>query len=173
MESDNKNNEEITILMANLKVLSKVKKNQKCKIINNMLVIDNNNIFDNIKRSVSGASRYKTLEKIKELIKSSTNIIKICEENINNKAKPKLYDDFSSKDFEHAKYLKNWSVKAGEMGLTNETLLMSIVTLLKEASVGIKELKNTYMTDITYVSELDVNIEMIDRIIKEYGNIKV
>lgn len=158
-------NDELSYLMTNLKVLSKIKSGQKCKISNNMLVIDNNNVSDSLKRFINGDSRYKTLEKIQDLIKLAIKLKNIFIECNIYDSKEEILNQLSESELNYRLMLKHWMKKGQELNLNDNSFILKLDDLLKESIYGLKELKQTYIEDVTYCSKLDIEIELIERTI--------
>lgn len=155
-ELEDINNNDIDNILLNLKIISQIKENEKITLVNNTIEIDNR-FFQSVYRWFAGDNRTITLNKIKEVIENSYNIIDciILNESANNN--------------QHKNICNN-----NILSKNNSQLLNDFSLNLSNTIKGLENLKTTYKYDITINSELEIIIDNIkDRIAKIHNILKI
>lgn len=159
--------EDISNLIFNLKVLSKIKEGQKLKVSTGVISIENEGLSEMVMRKISGDSRTTTLLKIQEIFKTAVKYARLSIDCHNFKLTNISVNDLTEDELRYHLELKEWSKKEIELNMNNDSFLNSLVLLLTNSMTGIKELQKTYQSDISFCSKLDVENELIERTIKQ------
>lgn len=157
-------------LFINLKVLSKIQENQKLSSYQDELIIENDvNFLNSFVRWIYNDSRNRTLYRIQEIIRESVkcgdNAIKSIELNNNNK-----YDrNLSEEELREQLETREWEKKRDlELRMDNNEVLSRLIEEMTDSINGIKNLKKTYIEDVTLCSRFEIEIEMLERGIKKF-----
>nr|QDY51976.1 hypothetical protein 2_48 [Mimiviridae sp. ChoanoV1] len=115
----------------NLKILSKIKENDKLLTNNELLEIDSPHIFQSINRWYNNENRNITIEKLNSILEDTF----LITENLLNENK-------EEKNLEE----------------TNTQIFQNLILEMKNSLVGLENLKKTYSTDILISSQIDLLI---------------
>ena len=135
----------VKTLLVNLKVLGKIGPGSKINTKEKYLELDDTTWYQSALRWYRGDSRYTTSDKIQTTIKKSSIIV-------NNAIK----DLHENGDYLSEKYINS----------TPEDFLTLVLGILKNAKIGVENLKDTYVHDTTLSSQLEMDISSLDRQIK-------
>lgn len=115
----------------NLKILSKIKENDKLLTNNELLEIDSPHLFQSINRWYNNENRNITIEKLNSILEDTF----LITENLLNENK-------EEKNLEE----------------TNTQIFQNLILEMKNSLVGLENLKKTYSTDILISSQIDLLI---------------
>tara|TARA_B110000971_G_scaffold95638_1_gene98340 strand:+ start:16766 stop:17293 length:528 start_codon:yes stop_codon:yes gene_type:complete len=159
--SNSEINGKVTQVITNLKILAKIKTNNKLTYKGDQFIIDEWNYTQPVRRWWTKESRTNTLQKLEEFVESLFNIIGQI---YNNEIK----NDDVVKDVENSYYAPKANITFQS---ENSSILLSFVTEMQGAIIGLNTLKHTYKHDITTVSSLEMIIEKINVRVKKITNI--
>jgi hypothetical protein len=143
----------VETLMVNLKVMAKIGPGFKINTKEKYLELDDTTWVQGVLRWYRGDSRQTTLDKIHISVNSSANHV--------NKA---LADFKENNDIPCEMYLNS----------TAEEFLITIHEIIRNAKVGLENLKDTYIHDETLSSRLEMSISSLERQINNIErNIKI
>lgn len=123
----------------NLKIISKIKPNDKLLANNNLLEIDSPHILQSVNRWYNNESRSITIEKLNIILEGTFKITKILLEN----EKKNKDDDKSLEE-------------------NNSQIFQTLILEMKNSLVGLENLKKTYSEDILISSQLDLLINKLN-----------
>ena len=124
----------------NLKIISKIRENDKLLTNNNLLAIDSPHLFQSLNRWYNKESRSITIEKLNDILDGTFAITKILldqEKKNNNKDKESLEEN-------------------------NSQIFQTFILEMKNSLVGLENLKKTYSEDILISSQLDLLINKLN-----------
>jgi len=127
----NENQKKIDQNILNLKILSKIKENDKLLTNNDLLEIDSPHLLQAINRWYNNENRNITIEKLNSILEDTF----LITENLLNENKEK-------KNLEE----------------TNTQIFQNLILEMKNSLVGLENLKKTYSTDILISSQIDLLI---------------
>tara|TARA_Y200000002_G_C22589983_1_gene624774 strand:- start:32 stop:565 length:534 start_codon:yes stop_codon:yes gene_type:complete len=132
----------------NLKIISKIKENDKLLTNKNLLEIDSPHIFQSINRWYNNESRTITIEKLNEILEGTFKITKILleDEKKQNKISRTLEEN-------------------------NSQIFQTFILEMKNSLVGLENLKKTYSNDILISSQLDLLINKLNTKIEKMSKI--
>lgn len=132
----------------NLKIISKIKENDKLLTNKNLLAIDSPHIFQSINRWYNNESREITIEKLNEILEGTFKITKILleDERKQNKISRTLEEN-------------------------NSQIFQNFILEMKNSLVGLGNLKKTYSNDILISSQLDLLISKLNTKIEKMSKI--
>lgn len=135
-------------LLVNLKIISKIVPHNRLKMLNSSSTIDSPNMLSWLTRWYNGDSRAKTVQFIKTVISDSITV---------------------SNDFMNSTYVSNMMNSSSLSSCYEETEFTKAINMLQliqeemtNSKVGLKNLQQTYETDIQIVSQLEVQMDKID-----------
>ena len=118
----------------NLKIISKIKENDKLLANKNLLEIDSPHLFQSVNRWYNKENRNITIEKLNNILEGTFKITKILlEKEKGNKEEKSLEDN-------------------------NSQIFQTLILEMKNSLVGLENLKKTYSTDILISSQIDLLI---------------
>jgi hypothetical protein len=123
----------------NLKIISKIKENDKLCTHEKIIKIDPPSILQGVNRWINSEGRGVTLEKLKEIINNS---LKITE---------KLLED--------EKFKKDHNLK--DLEENNSQIFQKFIIEMTNSLLGLENLKKTYCDDITITAQIDILIKKI------------
>lgn len=123
----------------NLKIISKIKPNDKLLANNNLLEIDSPHILQSVNRWYNNESRSITIEKLNIILEGTFKITKILLEN----EKQNKDDDKSLEE-------------------NNSQIFQTLILEMRNSLVGLENLKKTYSEDILISSQLDLLINKLN-----------
>jgi hypothetical protein len=123
----------------NLKIISKIKPNDKLLANNNLLEIDSPYILQSVNRWYNNESRSITIEKLNSILEGTFKITKILLENEKNNKE----DDKSLEE-------------------NNSQIFQTLILEMRNSLVGLENLKKTYSEDILISSQLDLLINKLN-----------
>jgi hypothetical protein len=133
-------------LLINLRILSKIQKNGKItRSYDGIITLDSETILQPIKRFLANDSRKQAVHEIRSII---------------NECEDTFYNIVNSKYLHTQYYGSDEYIKALES-------LQLLNSELENASVGVENLKFTYSNDQTIVSQLDIMVLKLLRIVKD------
>lgn len=146
----------VDILFVNLKILGKIKtQGNKLYTSGDYLILDDGKNFKQIfYRWWNNEDRYKTLAKIKEVVRDGINF---CQYSINSDVLLKNNPNGVTEE------IKDWVNN-------NIMLLENLVQSLEQSIIGINTLKDTYKEDSTLCSKLELEIELLEKNIVNFKN---
>ena len=156
-------NNTVTTSVTNLKILARIKTNNKLTYIDEQFVIDEWNYAQPIRRWWSQESRQTTITKLEEFISELFNIIDTIYDNEFHEN-----DGVSSSAVNDSYYLPSSN---DAFQSENSSILLTFVTEIQNAIHGLNNLKHTYKQDITTVSSLEMIIEKLNVRAKKITNI--
>lgn len=115
----------------NLKILSKIKENDKLLTNNELLEIDSPHLFQSINRWYNNENRNITIEKLNSILEDT---FLITEKLLNENKEEKNLEE------------------------TNTQIFQNLILEMKNSLVGLENLKKTYSTDILISSQIDLLI---------------
>ena len=124
----------------NLKIISKIKENDKLLTNNNLLSIDSPHLFQSVNRWYNNESRTITIDKLNDILEGTFAITKILldqEKKNSNKDKESLEEN-------------------------NSQIFQTFILEMKNSLVGLENLKKTYSEDILISSQLDLLINKLN-----------
>lgn len=134
-------------LFINLKILSKIQKNGRiCRSYDGIISLENNSVYQSIKRFVSNDSRKQSISEINSIINECID----CLESLVN-----------------SKYMNKNNCESSEYVKCCEDLSL-LLNELESAKIGIENLKFTYKIDANVESQLDIVIVKINSVLKDY-----
>lgn len=149
--------------LTNLKILSKINQGDKLAFTDNVFAIDPWTYTQPISRWFNNESRLTTIKHLEEFI------VKVFKA-IDNIYSSEMNLNFSG--IENTYYIKNIHSKTIPIFKEeNSALLLTFITEMKNAIVGLNNLKQTYKTDITTISAIDIIIEKMNVRIKKISGI--
>ena len=138
-------------IILNMKIIGNIQKQDKlAKNTDNVLEIENNDLFQGFRRWYGGRNRTDTLSNLKKIVNGCFDIIDVV-----------LTNETSNDDNVKIKYFNE----------ENSNLLQRFLVEMTSASKGLDNLKITYKDDITVVSELECLREQLDIRIKKINNL--
>ena len=147
----------VSNIITNLKILAKIKTNNKLSFNNDLFIIDEWNYTQPIRRWWTKESRQQTIDKLDEFITSLFTLI------------DNIYDNEVTEDadIKNSYYVSSTKTFKSE----NSTILLTFVTEIQNAIIGLNNLKQTYKLDISTVSSLEMIIEKLNVRAKKVTNI--
>ena len=124
----------------NLKIISKIRENDKLLTNNNLLAIDSPHLFQSVNRWYNNESRTITIDKLNDILDGTFAITKILldqEKRNNNKEKESLEEN-------------------------NSQIFQTFILEMKNSLIGLENLKKTYSEDILISSQLDLLINKLN-----------
>ena len=135
--------------LTNLKILSKLRSNNKLSFSNNKFLIDEWTYSQPLRRWWTHESRNNTLSHLETFIGELFKIIdSIYSREVNN---DELVDDYYP-DTDSSNVFKE----------ENSKILLQFVTEIGNANIGLNNLKRTYKNDTATVSSLEIIIERLN-----------
>ena len=123
----------------NLKIISKIKENDKLLAHKNLLEIDSPHIFQSVNRWYNNENRNITIDKLNNILEGTFNITKsILEREKNNKEEKKTLEE------------------------NNSQLFQTLILEMRNCLTGLDNLKKTYCEDILISSQLDLLINKLN-----------
>lgn len=123
----------------NLKIISKIKENDKLLAHKNLLEIDSPHIFQSVNRWYNNENRNITIDKLNNILEGTFNITKsILEREKNNKEEKKSLEE------------------------NNSQLFQTLILEMRNCLTGLDNLKKTYCEDILISSQLDLLINKLN-----------
>lgn len=123
----------------NLKIISKIKENDKLCTHEKIIKIDPPSILQGVNRWINSEGRAVTLDKLKDIINNS---LKITE---------KLLED--------EKFKKDNNLK--DLEENNSQIFQKFIIEMTNSLLGLENLKKTYCEDITITAQIDILIKKI------------
>ena len=123
----------------NLKIISKIRENDKLLTNNNLLAIDSPHLFQSINRWYNKESRNITIDKLNDILDGTFAITKIL---LDQEKKSKISKDSLEED--------------------NSQIFQTFILEMKNSLVGLENLKKTYSEDILISSQLDLLINKLN-----------
>ena len=139
VETEGINQKFIDENILNLKIISKIKANDKLLANNNLLEIDSPHILQSVNRWYNNEGRAITIEKLNSILEGTFKITKILLEN-------------EKKNQEEDKSLEE----------NNSQIFQTLILEMKNSLVGLENLKKTYSEDILISSQLDLLINKLN-----------
>lgn len=136
--------------LTNLKILAKIKSNNKLTFSDDQFTIDEWNYIQPLRRWWTQESRTVTISKLEEFINNIFEII----DTVYNSALGTETEDISNSYYV--------STATTTFKSENSTILLNFVTEIGNAIIGLNNLKQTYKHDITTVSSLEMIIEKLN-----------
>ena len=128
----------IDLTILNLKIISKIKDNDKLISNNEIIEIDNPNLLQGLKRWYNNENRTITINKLNN----------ICD------ATYKISEFLISKE-------KNKNNKDNILKISNNEIFQTLIIEMTNTIVGLENLKRTYSRDVLISSNLDIIIKKI------------
>ena len=149
----------VTSALTNLKILSKIKTENKLSYSNDKFVIDEWDLTQPVRRWWSSESRKLTIKKLEEFVELLFSII----DNIYN----------SELDNNDANITNSYYTPQAKntFRAENSTILLTFVTEINNAIVGLNNLGQTYKNDISTASSLEMIVEKLNVRSKKITNI--
>ena len=123
----------------NLKIISKIKENDKLLAHKNLLEIDSPHLFQSVNRWYNNENRNITIDKLNNILVDTFNITKsILEKEKNNKEEKKSLEE------------------------NNSQLFQTLILEMRNCLTGLDNLKKTYSEDILISSQLDLLINKLN-----------
>lgn len=123
----------------NLKIISKIKENDKLLAQKNLLEIDSPHLFQSVNRWYNNENRNITIDKLNNILEGTFNITKsILEKEKNNKEEKKSLEE------------------------NNSQLFQTLILEMRNCLTGLDNLKKTYSEDILISSQLDLLINKLN-----------
>ena len=159
----NLSDSEVTInvnsALTNLKILAKIKSNNKLSFTDEQFSIDEWTYTQPLRRWWTQESRSGTIQKLENFINSVFSLIDSIYTNA-------IGDEGSN--IQNSYYTRS---AASTFKSENSTILLNFVTELEHAIIGLNNLKQTYKHDISTVSSLEMIIERLNVRSKKITNI--
>lgn len=131
----------------NLKIISKIKENDKLLANKSLLEIDSPHLFQSVNRWYNKENRNITIEKLNNILEGTFKITKILlEKEKGNKEEKSLEDN-------------------------NSQIFQTLILEMKNSLVGIENLKKTYSEDILVSSQLDLLISKLSSRIEKMSKL--
>ena len=131
----------------NLKIISKIKENDKLLANKSLLEIDSPHLFQSVNRWYNKENRNITIEKLNNILEGTFKITKILlEKEKDNKEEKSLEDN-------------------------NSQIFQNLILEMKNSLVGIENLKKTYSEDILVSSQLDLLIDKLSSRIEKMSKL--
>ena len=131
----------------NLKIISKIKENDKLLANKSLLEIDSPHLFQSVNRWYNKENRNITIDKLNNILEGTFKITKILlEKEKNNKEEKSLEDN-------------------------NSQIFQNLILEMKNSLVGIENLKKTYSEDILVSSQLDLLISKLSSRIEKMSKL--
>ena len=131
----------------NLKIISKIKENDKLLANKSLLEIDSPHLFQSVNRWYNKENRNITIEKLNNILEGTFKITKILlEKEKDNKEEKSLEDN-------------------------NSQIFQNLILEMKNSLVGIENLKKTYSEDILASSQLDLLISKLSSRIEKMSKL--
>ena len=131
----------------NLKIISKIKENDKLLANKSLLEIDSPHLFQSVNRWYNKENRNITIEKLNNILEGTFKITKILlEKEKDNKEEKSLEDN-------------------------NSQIFQTLILEMKNSLVGIENLKKTYSEDILVSSQLDLLISKLSSRIEKMSKL--
>jgi len=131
----------------NLKIISKIKENDKLLANKSLLEIDSPHLFQSVNRWYNKENRNITIEKLNNILEGTFKITKILlEKEKDNKEEKSLEDN-------------------------NSQIFQNLILEMKNSLVGIENLKKTYSEDILVSSQLDLLISKLSSRIEKMSKL--
>ena len=131
----------------NLKIISKIKENDKLLANKSLLEIDSPHLFQSVNRWYNKENRNITIEKLNNILEGTFKITKILLEKEKNDNEEISLEDNNSQIF--------------------QTLILE----MKNSLVGLENLKKTYSEDILVSSQLDLLISKLSSRIEKMSKL--
>ena len=122
----------------NLKIISKIKENDKLLAHKNLLEIDSPHIFQSVNRWYNNENRNITIDKLNNILEGTFNITKSI--------------------LEREKIIK----KKKSLEENNSQLFQTLILEMRNCLTGLDNLKKTYSEDILISSQLDLLINKLN-----------
>uniref|UniRef100_A0A6C0B4G0 Uncharacterized protein n=1 Tax=viral metagenome TaxID=1070528 RepID=A0A6C0B4G0_9ZZZZ len=152
----------VNAILTNLKILAKIKTDNKLSFINGQFVIDEWNYSQPIRRWWTQESRQMTIDKLDDFV---TELFKLIDNIYDNELSENTND---ASKITNSYYVTNSS---STFKSENSTILLTFVTEIQNAIIGLNNLKQTYKLDISTVSSLEMIIEKLNVRAKKVTNI--
>ena len=141
-------------ILIDLKIISKIEENDKISsnTVESNIIIENNDIFQSIRRYINSESRSKSIEMIENILEKSFEYAKNCM---------------------NSTFINLYSIKQNptkheiEQHFREYTKLKNLSIEISNSKKGLENLKKTYKDDITIISQIEVLIHKIDTNISE------
>jgi len=131
----------------NLKIISKIKENDKLLANKSLLEIDSPHLFQSVNRWYNKENRNITIEKLNNILEGTFKITKILlEKEKGNKEEKSLEDN-------------------------NSQIFQTLILEMKNSLVGLENLKKTYSEDILVSSQLDLLISKLSSRIEKMSKL--
>lgn len=153
-------------LFINLKVLSKLRPGQKLYTKEELLVLDDGNIYRQMfMRWWYGEDRIKTLNKIQDIIRSAIG----CGQNIIHSELIIHIQNSDILDEKNKNNVKFWNLERNKfIQIDNHTLIKMLLSEMKAALEGMKNLRQSYDDDKTLSSKLELECELMQSNIRKF-----
>ena len=157
--SDSEVSLNVNSALTNLKILAKIKSNNKLSFADEQFSIDEWTYTQPLRRWWTQESRSGTIQKLENFINNVFSLIdNIYTSAVGNKAG----------DIQNSYYTRS---AATTFKSENSTILLNFVTEIENAIIGLNNLKQTYKHDISTVSSLEMIIERLNVRSKKITNI--
>ena len=146
-------------ILTNLKILARIKTDNKLSFAEGQFVIDEWNYSQPIRRWWTKESRRQTIECLDDFVSNLFSLI------------DNIYDAEMKRDdntITNSYYIASSALKFKE---ENSTMLLTFVKEIQNAITGLNNLKQTYKLDISTVSSLEMIIEKLNVRAKKVTNI--
>ena len=152
----------VNSILTNLKILAKVKTDNKLSFTNGQFVIDEWNYSQPVRRWWTQESRQHTIDKLDDFV---TSLFRLIDNIYDNAVGANSADDTNiTNSYYHTNSSKMFKSE-------NSTILLTFVTEIQNAIIGLNNLKQTYKLDISTVSSLEMIIEKLNVRAKKVTNI--
>lgn len=151
----------VNSILTNLKILAKIKTDNKLSFIDGKFVIDEWNYSQPIRRWWTQESRQQTVNKLDDFV---TSLFRLIDTIYDNEVSGAPSDDNITNSY----YVTNSS---NTFKSENSTILLTFITEIQNAIIGLNNLKQTYKLDISTVSSLEMIIEKLNVRAKKVTNI--
>lgn len=146
-------NDIVDQLLVKLKIISKIRSNEKVEINNDKISLQDINFYNSLIRYIRGDSRDKTISYISDIINNSIDVLLTfinsnhLQNAIQNKNKH-INDDNISNNSKY-EFMKCY------------TSLLNLATELKNSLEGLENLRTTYQDDVHTASKIEVIMNKI------------
>ena len=149
-------------ILTNLKILAKIKTDNKLSFIDDRFVIDEWNYAQPLRRWWTQESRQHTVNMLDNFV---TNLFRLIDTIYDNELSG---TNDTNNDITNSYYITGSS---NTFKSENSTILLTFVNEIKNAIIGLNNLKQTYKSDISIVSSLEMIIEKLNVRAKKVTNI--
>ena len=153
---------QVNSILTNLKILAKIKTDNKLSYINDQFVIDEWNYTQPVRRWWTQESRVQTISMLDDFVSGLFKLIDTIYDNEFSNSSASKNDNITN-----SYYVNSSNTFKSE----NSTILLTFVTEIANAIIGLNNLKHTYKSDISTVSSLEMIIEKLNVRQKKVTNI--